>query len=133
MRGVWVQFDPKVDYAPLADKSALVVYDLVSVKTDSEGRLPLTELIASDATGVTIPWQVFLRVEGKRKKVFQFLAPAGSVTDLAEATPVPEGEAEAERWAQFAHRAEAAAKRAEEVAGVDDMPSLTLLFRNRLL
>jgi hypothetical protein len=141
LKNTWVQFEARVDLAPLADKSALVVYEdeNAQAKTDAQGRLPMTEIIGSDATGVDVPWSLVMVIKGKRRERFRFLAPVGSVIDLATVTPIPEGEEEAERWAGFAVRAEAAAERTEdminEFMGVEtpDAPSFTLLFENGLV
>lgn len=133
-RNEWVQFEARVNLAPLADKSALVVYETVSAKTDQSGVLPMTEIIGSDATGVTIPWSLIMRIGGKRREHFRFLAPVGSTVDLASVAHVPEGENEAMIWSTYALRAETAAAVAEEaIEGIGDAPSFVLIFENGLV
>ena len=117
--GTRVRFEPLVDVAVSVDHSALIVYTVVEVASDAAGVLPPTALVASDATGVQVPWRMTFRAAGKSSS-WEFLAPAGGDLDVAQIPQLPAIDAPVETWTVFAaqvttdaDRAEAAAVRAE--------------------
>lgn len=118
-----VRFEPLLNVVPAEDLSALIVYRPVEVITDAAGLVPATVIVASDATGVDVPWRVTIRANGSAHS-WEFLAPYDAVLDLATVPQLPDLDETVATWTVFASqvttdadRAEAAAVRAEAAGG----------------
>lgn len=129
-RNTVVLFEPLLETAAAADQSALIVYETERVVTGDDGVLPPTDLVASNATGVTVPWRVSVRARGESES-WEFIAVEGAM-DLADIPQLPALSAPVAAWVAFEGRVVAAADRAVAAAG-DDIPSLVLIFENGLV
>lgn len=123
----WVVFEPLLGAAASSDDEALIVYRSRSVRTDELGVLPDTDLVVSDATGVTVPWQVTIRSRGELDR-FEFVASEGRLA-LGAIPQLPSVSAPVASWVAFegrvvsaADRADAAAERAESVGAGEPGP-----------
>ncbi|WP_200860976.1 hypothetical protein [Agrococcus pavilionensis] len=76
--------------------------------TDEEGVLAPVSLVASDATGVTVPWNVTVARHTSAERRFSMLVVAGAQHDLADVIELPPVDMPVDEWAALVARIEEA-------------------------
>lgn len=119
-RGAVVLFEPLLETVPAEDRSALIIYETVRRVTGDDGVMPPADLVASDATGVTVPWRVQVRARGESES-WEFIAVEGPM-NLPDIPQLPALSEQVAGWVAFEGRVKADADRAEAAReGLEEM------------